>query len=161
MSLDFSVKNVKDYQTVTTAYRDHATGAVYFEADEHIDADDNKTYHVVVDDGIVEVHEIWHPVTEAIVWRTMSVGLGAVTEENIREFYSRSKLFDRITQTTPLYLKGVETHLTMSMLRNHIGLTTNVTNETRRKWMARIFDYEFLTMERDADREAEQLERIA
>ena len=163
MSLNFNVTKIKDYHTVTTAYRNHTTGAVYFEADTHIDHEDGdkKTFWVVENDSPAEVHEIWHPVTEAIVWRTMSVGLGTVTEDNVHEFYARSMLFDRITLTTPLWIEGKDTHITMKMLRDHIGLSTNVPDETRKKWIARIMDYEFRSVEGMAKREDKELETVA
>jgi hypothetical protein len=127
MALTFDVKKVKNHKDVTTAWR--IGNEVYLTEAE-------------IPEG-AEAIEIWHPMTEAIVFRTMAVGFGSVSEKNICEFYTRSMLFDRITDTHPLWVRGEKTHLTMEMLQTHIGLTTNVSDETRTAWMKRIVGYEY------------------
>lgn len=151
MSLDFDVSKIKDHDNVTTGYR-AMNGNFYEDADEHQD-EKGKSYWVVEGDEEISVTRIWHPITEAIVWRCMGIGMGKITEENIPEFYARSMWYDLITESTPLRMNGEELHLSVEMLKSHIGLTTNVGTETRAKFFKRMEVHDFEAMLSRAKRE--------
>src|SRR5262245_8466836 len=61
MPLTWDVTDVKDHDEVTTL--------------------------VVVEDGVEK--RLWHPVTETLVWMSMSTGIGRITEANAAEVYAR------------------------------------------------------------------------
>jgi hypothetical protein len=87
-----------------------------------------------------------NPVTHALIFHTMSVGLGSITKENAAKFYARVALVEKIDGASchdgkdPYYI-------TADDVRNHIGLTTNVGNMTDAKWYGhalamRVKDFE-------------------
>ena len=74
-----------------------------------------------------------YPDTQSIIFTTMSVGLGEITEKNWMEFYARMNIIERLGNYTPIPPERV---------KEHIGLRTNVNNETRKQWIARRITYE-------------------
>jgi hypothetical protein len=84
--------------------------------------------------------------TQSIIFATMSVGLGELTEKNWTEFYARMHIVEKL---------GGYGHISPQRLREHIGLRTNVHNETRAQWMKRWFSYEFDGIIRKAEQECE------
>lgn len=111
MSLNFKLDKIKDYKTLCWV---------------RLDADGEKL----------------NPVTDGLIWSTMSIGLGEITEKNINEWLVRLQFSDKLFGT--LLIKAgengerVERPITREELVAHIGLRTNVTNETRAKWMKRM-----------------------
>ena len=87
-----------------------------------------------------------YPDTQSIIFTTMSVGLGEITEKNWLEFYARMRIIEKLGGFTPIPSQRV---------KEHIGLRTNVNNETRNQWMKRWFEYEFSDIIREARRECE------
>lgn len=73
-----------------------------------------------------------NPITEAIVWATLTVGLGAITEDNWMEFYMRYCAVCGILRQEPSF--------TALDVKRHIGLTTNVTSiKTTKQWLREAF----------------------
>lgn len=90
-------------------------------------------------------------VTNALIWTTMGLDMGEITEKNAAEFYARMILHDRMTDSTFLTEgNGKPRPITFAEVRAHIGLSTNVTTKTRRQFLARIGEYELREIERDA-----------
>ncbi len=113
MSLNFKLDKIKDYKTVCW------------------DGD-------VMADGKMKL------VTESLIWTTMQVGLGSITEENIPEWLVRLDLVDRLFGTMMVRYDGdkrVNVPFTKEDLVAHIGLTTNVSKETRTKFLKRTMDH--------------------
>jgi hypothetical protein len=140
MSLNFDVSAIENHETITTAYRNYRTGMNYDASSvvrEEKDGEITRYFLLDVDDGEeIEVARIWHPVTEVIIWRCMAVGLGEITEENVEEFYLRSKIVDTLFGEA-LIMHGEKASLSLEQLRQHIGLTTNVGNEKYNPWLKR------------------------
>ena len=86
-----------------------------------------------------------NPVTEALIFGTIVVGLGSITDKNVDEFAARFRIIERV-HGAQLYKPGpdgkgrVDWYLSDEDFIAHIGLVCNVTNETRPKWAARIFN---------------------
>lgn len=76
------------------------------------------------DDKPEDIEETLNPVTESLIWATMAVGLGSITEQNWEEFYYRLKLYEFHNREP--YMQHFE--VTPEMIRAHIGLRTNVSN---------------------------------
>jgi hypothetical protein len=62
-------------------------------------------------------------ITQSIIFATMSVGIGEITEENVHEFWMRYSIF------------AANPYFTVEDVRNHIGLKTNVSTITRHKFL--------------------------
>lgn len=65
------------------------------------------------------------PVTEQIIFGCMAIGMGTITEKNYSEWYARYSLWSKLNNITPLPI---------GVVKEHIGLTTNVALETRAGW---------------------------
>ena len=78
-----------------------------------------------------------NPVTEVLIWATISVSMGEITAKNADEFFARVFICDRLFGGF-LIKDGKPENLTPEHIRAHIGLRTNVSEETRAKWMKRI-----------------------
>lgn len=106
MALNFDVSQIKDFRTVTTHPED-----------------------------IGKVKQRWHPVTDAILWTTMSVGLGTITSSNIDEWIYRLTLLQKISGAELTLGPNTKVFITKEDIEMHIGLATNVTSLSRSKWL--------------------------
>lgn len=87
-----------------------------------------------------------NPVTEAIIWKTIAVDIGRITEENYKEFAARTHVWEEVFGKS-LRQGGQDLGLTVEDIKAHIGLSTNVSNRTRAQWQKRLSD----TLLREAD----------
>lgn len=78
------------------------------------------------------------PLTRSLIFLTLNVGIGEITERNADEFYARLHIIERI-QGASTRLGGEEVYTTPQEVRAHIGLRTNVPTETRARWAKRMF----------------------
>lgn len=88
-----------------------------------------------------------HPNTKLLIFQTMAVGIGRITEANVAEFYTRIKLLEKLNGLTdgwwgiePTATKSEWTHRPIEPkdIEGHIGLETNVPDEPRAEWQRRI-----------------------
>jgi hypothetical protein len=79
-----------------------------------------------------------NPVTHALIFATMSVGIGDIREKNMDEFVARFRIIEKL-QGPFIIEDGKGRRLEDHELAAHIGLRTNVSNETRAAWVRRIF----------------------
>jgi hypothetical protein len=81
-------------------------------------------------------------VTQTIIWATMAVGIGSITDKTAEEFYARVHVVERLNG--PFLLNpedGSEHYLTPEDIRAHIGLKTNVfPMEPRAKWRTSVMN---------------------
>ena len=96
------------------------------------------------------------PVTHALIFITMSVDIGRITEKNYLEFYSRAKVVAALFGRT-LYRDRTESDFTVEEIRAHIGLHTNVADKTRSYFVKRHIDSYF----RSADYDTRQIAAAA
>lgn len=99
-----------------------------------------------------------NPVTESMIWLTMHLGIGGLTKRHAPEFAKRLNVYQGIfgpilfNESGPAYLGAEEVYA-------HIGLTTNVSHETRSKFMKRVWghvDREFAASERARNKAKEE-----
>ena len=81
-------------------------------------------------------------VTDAIIWGTMSVGLGSIKEANIDTWIKRCHILDKIG--SPIGQRAEEDGIvswspTREDLEKRIGLVTNATNRTDAEFKKVIF----------------------
>ena len=81
-------------------------------------------------------------VTRALIFATMHIGMNEITATNYQEFYLRIKFYERLFE--PLLSFNSEelqdARITIQDVKDHIGLSTNATNETLKKWHNRMLD---------------------
>ena len=80
--------------------------------------------------------DVW-PITNALIWGTMSVGMNEITNSNWREFYSRAYMIQTIHGGW-LIETGESRFITPQEVKDHIGLHTNATNYTAAKFKSNI-----------------------
>jgi hypothetical protein len=100
-------------------------------------------------DGIKDYKDVcWredgsmNPVTEVLIFGTISVGLGSITDKNVDEFAARFRIMEKIHGAflyKPAEVGKADWYLSDEDFIAHIGLTCNVTNESRAQWARRIF----------------------
>ena len=78
-----------------------------------------------------------NPVTEALIFMTMSVKLGSITEANADEFYARMHFVEQLGGPF-LTKKGEPYWITAEDVHAHIGLVCNVTTEPTAKFFTSI-----------------------
>ncbi len=80
-------------------------------------------------------NENMHPVTNALIWATMTVSLNGITEATVDEFWFRLSLLQALDG--PM-LKGAKhkIYITRQDVEDHIGLRTNVTSRRRNAWLS-------------------------
>jgi|GEM_PF-2656054 len=111
-------------------------------------------------DECVKNEEHW-PVTNALIWATMSVGIGEIKESTIDEFCIRLAMWQQIfsplmcctdeegnRQPRPLVYADV-------VLR--MGLSTNVSTESKAAWKNRMM----ANLRREAERSVRQARKAA
>jgi len=80
--------------------------------------------------------------TEKLIFITMAVGLGRITESNYQEFYKRIALFERLRGCVRVKKSDrggfVDDPYTLEDIRQHIGLCVNVSDEKPDAWRKRI-----------------------
>jgi hypothetical protein len=82
--------------------------------------------------------------THALIWATIAVDLGQITAKNITEWQIRLQMI-AVAYGDPAWGE-----ITRQQLEAHIGLSTNVSNTTRTKFLRKIA----LVMEREATAKA-------
>jgi hypothetical protein len=104
------------------------------------------------------------PITNALIWGSMSTGIREITEENIPEIYARFRVWEGIVGAM-LHGKDTETgeivdrHIEVADLVKRIGLTTNASSMTRAEWrkgIANYLDREANEHKRDAERKTKE-----
>jgi hypothetical protein len=79
-----------------------------------------------------------NPVTHTLIYSTISVGLGSITDKNLDEFVARFRIIEKLHGPL-IWRDGKESLLTDEEITAHVGLYCNVSNETRAQWARRIF----------------------
>ena len=113
MALNWDVSKIKDFEEVCFLYHE--------------------------DDGRRKVKGV----TNALIWHTMLVGMGQITEKNYEKFFVRSQMAVRATRNYPVSAiteDGGYEHrgFTLAEIRAHIGLSTNASTDTKAKFKKRV-----------------------
>jgi hypothetical protein len=114
MSLDFDVSRMKNYNVLTTIVESPASAG-----------------------GTPQ--KKWHPVTSALVFATMAIGMNHITEDNWEEFYNRLNMWERCNGPQ-LWRGQLDQHdpknrITPLEVYMHIGLGTNASNKTKAQFL--------------------------
>lgn len=74
--------------------------------------------------------------TNSLIWMTMALGMDGITPKNFEEFWWRLGFYETLHGP----FNGVK-KMTKTDVVNHIGLDTNVSQETRPAWIRRTLKY--------------------
>lgn len=80
----------------------------------------------------------WHPVTDQMIWACMSVGIGKITEATVEKFIERYAALQALNSGDMIGKDG-RFYITGADVRNHIGLRTNVSDETDAAFAEKLF----------------------
>ena len=94
--------------------------------------------------------------TEALIWLTMAVNMGQITEKNWRQFYTRVAFVERVFGARRRNREGGHVYFTPAEVKDHIGLTTNVAKMTDAQFTKHTFKNFALDCERDCNRMEEK-----
>ena len=94
-------------------------------------------------DDIGKKEQQWHPVTNALIWKTMAVDLGEITEENIDEWVWRVQFLQALDGAEFGDGESGEAFIVRKDLEDHIGLSTNVSNRTRQQFLSKLANQSF------------------
>ncbi len=113
MSLDWDIGDVDNYLNVCWI------------KDEH---EDNKKLN---------------PVTESLVFTTMSVGINHITKNNLYDFYLRTLVVADVYGMPLTYWNADQTetrNFTLEEVKQHIGLSTNASTFTANQFMKKMIE---------------------
>lgn len=79
-----------------------------------------------------------NPVTHALIFNSIAIGIGRITKDNAAEVFARTSIIERINGTL-LQRDGKDVPIEFDDIRRHIGLSTNVSFENRKQWAMRWF----------------------
>lgn len=121
MSLDFDVSKVKNFDVLTSIPDPYGR---------------NK------EDGTPKLS--WHPVTNALIWATISVGMSSITEKNWIEFFQRVRAVERVSgaYVNRPNVSGAfdpKGFITPLEVYSHIGLHTNASSKTLAKFREDLY----------------------
>ncbi len=111
--------------------------------------------------------EVGSGIFDAIIWSTMAVGLGGITEKNVDKYFERLMILDKVDGP---YLRDKEGPKSWdyATVKRFIGLSTNVANDSdavfkKKIWDALVRDTKARVKNRKADAEkaAEKEEEVA
>lgn len=77
-------------------------------------------------EGQVEGDQKMNPITDALIWTCMFVGIPELTEKTILEFWGRMC----VVYVEDEWSNGPQTHITFMDLVKHLGLKTNASRRT-------------------------------
>lgn len=84
---------------------------------------------------------LMNPITNGIIWLTIAVEMGEITEQNVNEFYWRMKFIEKFQQYKILITTrkdgkpGRGFNPSLNDIIRHIGLKTNVSTKTRGQFL--------------------------
>lgn len=76
-------------------------------------------------------------ITDTLIWMTMAVDMGRITEDNWRDFLTRIRLLEKL-QGAFMHKGGEPYYLKARDIRRRVGLSTNVGTKTMAVWRNRI-----------------------
>ena len=148
MSLDWSLEKVEDWDS--NCYIKILPGDNVY---EHIDVRNSQSWFFEKDemDKPTSVKKCMNPITDLLISLTMSLDLGEIKEKNIEEWQFRIWVTEQL-QGSPILVsrwnaeQGIweDSQITVSDLRNHIGLSTNVADKTRNQWITKVFKRDYV-----------------
>lgn len=121
MSLNWNIQDIKDCENVC------------FEVAEETDKVK----------GVVKGDKTLKPLTEALIWATITVDMRGITEKNWKEFAARLMITEKLDGPWLRKVKDgeiIDQFITWEDVKAHIGLSVNVQELRRHIWANRFVD---------------------
>ena len=107
------------------------------------------------DGEAIKTDESW-PITDGLIWYTLALDMRQITDGNIDEFETRMRIHDKMFAPLISTWKDearVDRPITRDELVARIGLSTNVSQKTRKQFGRRMFNAMSEETERKITRE--------
>jgi hypothetical protein len=140
MALNWDIGKIKNY--VHRCFVRVREGEPMF---EEMQVKGSKWYHPEEDgEKDLTVKQRLNPITDALIWRSLLVGLNKITEKNLDEWMYRIYCNEIVFQDP---FKAYDFHETEGWVErpfckqdliDHIGLSTNVSNTTRKQFWKKL-----------------------
>lgn len=92
---------------------------------------------------------------ETIIFTTMLIDMGQITEKNYKEFYARCSLYEKLhgARRNRLSKDGQLEYIyfTLDEIKRRIGLSTNVTTKTYKTFLKNVSECAYREALKDAD----------
>jgi hypothetical protein len=95
--------------------------------------------------GVKAGEQVMNPVTNVLIWATIGVDLGSITEKNAAEFFARLRFTERLdgpflirAEVDGVRPEGEAAFVTEEEVAAHIGLSCNVVDKSRTQWLKRF-----------------------
>lgn len=75
-----------------------------------------------------------NPLTHALIFATMALGINEITKQNWKTFYSRLHLWEKVNGTY-LTKNSLPIYITAEEVKKHIGLSTNASSVTTLRFL--------------------------
>ena len=92
----------------------------------------NYCYINMKDEKTGEEYSEYNPATKYLAWGSMAIGIGEITQINYKDVYLRHLFMNKLSTISNVM------PVTLDDVRKNIGLKTNVSHETKAKWLNRI-----------------------
>ena len=92
--------------------------------------------------------------TDTLIWMCLAVGIGDITEKNYVEFYARVHFLEKIIGAMA-HVGKEEYFFTIDDIKRRIGMSTNVSNMTRKQFTDLKLKHFFGDIERSAAERSE------
>ena len=91
--------------------------------------------------GVEKGDRLLNPLTNTLIWASISVELGGITEANADQWYARLRVVQKLFGTLMIHGDGTPHEITADEVRAHIGLSVNVSPVTDMKWRTKQMNY--------------------
>lgn len=82
--------------------------------------------------------EDMHPVLHYLIFGMMAIGIGTITDKNIRKVYERYCIYQLMCGPAIRFGDGTELYVTWDDIERYKGLATNVTTETDAQFLKKV-----------------------
>jgi hypothetical protein len=82
--------------------------------------------------GDTPANEVEHGWRECLIWGSICIDIGQITDENVDEVLFRYRFMERIGESVTTQ------PMTKEAIQRWVGLRTNVANMTRAKWISKM-----------------------
>ncbi|RDJ35734.1 MAG: hypothetical protein DWQ19_13025 [Crenarchaeota archaeon] len=103
-------------------------------------------------------------ITDAIVFKTMAIGISEITEKNYVEFYQRIRVWEQAFGASMYYSEQGKRHewpITLFDVKRRIGLFTNASRLTEKQFLKLLSENLFRDQHRPIEREKDLLAFLA
>lgn len=139
MSLDWNIDSINNWDN--SCYVSVAPEEDFY---DRINVKRSRSWYF--DKDKTDIKKCMNPITDALIYMTMTIDLGSITEDNIAEWQFRIWLIENLEGEALTVSRWdgnngawKDCKITKYDLRTHVGLSTNVSNLSRSAWIKKVF----------------------